>query len=181
MSVQVIFSFDSEDYETPAADDAEKWWAETLARYGLTGCFCVVGELARALRDRGRKDVLEAWSRHEVAYHSDMHSAHPTHAEYLDTLDWEEGVRAVMERESRGLRDVEEATGQAPSAHCKPGSSWGPQVAYAMPRMGVPVFCDSPFEWAPGQPMWYDHCLFLGYHTHFDGYFRDNSGQRVEN
>lgn len=180
MSVQVIFSFDSEDYETPAADDAEKWWAETLARHGVTGCFCVVGELARVLRDRGRQDVLDAWSRHEIAYHSDMHSAHPTHAEYLDTMDWEEGVRTVMERESRGLRDVEEITGQAPSAHCKPGSSWGAQVAYAMPRMGVPVFCDAPFEHAPGEPLYYDNCLFLMYHTHFDGYFRHTGGDRLE-
>jgi hypothetical protein len=123
--------------------------------------------------------VLDAWSRHEVAYHSDMHSAHPTHAEYLDTMDWEEGVRAVMDRESRGLRDVEEATGQMPSAHCKPGSSWGPQVAYAMPRMGVPVFCDAPFEWGPGQPMWFDGGLFLNYHCSFDRYFREPPGERV--
>jgi hypothetical protein len=59
MSVQVIFSFDSEDYETPAADEGEKWWAETLTRHGITGCFCIVGELVRALRDRGRQDVLD--------------------------------------------------------------------------------------------------------------------------
>src|SRR5947208_2006378 len=120
-------------------------------------CSCSWVASASVRRTRRRKDVLEAWGWHEVAYHSDMHAAHPTHAEYLDTMDWEEGVRAVMERESRGLRDVEEATGQAPSAHCKPGSSWGPQVAYAMPRMGVPVFCDAPFEWSPGQPMHYDN------------------------
>jgi hypothetical protein len=108
-----------------------------------------------------------------------MHSAHPTHAEYLDTMDWEEGVRTVMERESRGLRDVAEITGQEPSAHCKPGSSWGAPVAYAMPRMGVPVFCDAPFEEPQGRALYYDNCLFLGYHAHFDGYFR-HAGDRLE-
>ena len=46
MSVRLIFSFDSEDYETPAADDAEKWWAETMTKHGITACLCVVGELA---------------------------------------------------------------------------------------------------------------------------------------
>ena len=80
MSVRLIFSFDSEDYETPAADDAEKWWAETMTKHGIIACLCVVGELARALSERGRRDVVGAMARHEIAFHSDMHSAHPTWA-----------------------------------------------------------------------------------------------------
>ena len=79
---RLIISLDSEDYETPAADDAELWWARTLTRHGLRGSFCLVGELARALRARGRRDVLEAYAPHEISYHSNLHSAHPTHAEY---------------------------------------------------------------------------------------------------
>src|SRR5437763_1374813 len=133
MAVKLILSFDTEDYETPASDDAEKGWAEMLMRYGLTGCFCVVGEEARALRDRGRRDVLAALARHEVAYHSDLHSAHPTHAEYLDTMGWPEGVRAVLEGEAQGIGDLRSLLGQQPSAYCKPGNSWGPQVSYAIP------------------------------------------------
>ena len=75
MAVHLIFSFDSEDYETPAADDAEKWWAETMTKHGITACICVVGELARTLCQHGRKDVIDAMARHEIAFHSDMHSA----------------------------------------------------------------------------------------------------------
>jgi hypothetical protein len=179
MSVKLIFSFDSEDYETPAADDAEKWWAEAMSRHGIRACTCVVGELARALRSRGRRDVIAAMAEHEVAFHSNMHSAHPTWAEYLDECGWDDGVERVMREESKGIRDVREVFGQHPSAWCKPGSSWGPQVAYAMTLMDVPVFCDSPFEAAPGQPLWYDNSLFLCYHTSFDRYFNVPHEERL--
>lgn len=37
--------------------------------------------------------------------------------------------------------------------------------------MGLPVFCDAPFEFAPGQPMWYCNQLFIQYHLAFDRYF----------
>jgi hypothetical protein len=179
MAVRLIFSFDSEDFETPAADDAEKWWAETMTKHGIQACICVVGELARALRERGRRDVVEAMARHEIAFHSDMHSAHPTWAEYLDTSDWAGGVARVTREESRGIADVRELFGQHPSAWCKPGASWGPQVAHAMVQMDVPVFCDSPFETAPGRPLWYDNCLFLNYHTSFDRYFGVSPQERL--
>jgi hypothetical protein len=169
--VDVIFSFDSEDYETPAADEGELWWAEALRRHGFTGCFCLVGELARALEARGRRDVLAALAGHEIAYHSDMHSAHPVHAEYLETMGWDDGVAAVLAQEARGVADVRRLTGQQPSAYCKPGYSWAPQAPAAMALLDIPVFCDAPFEWAPGQPLHYCGQVCLGYHTHFDGYF----------
>lgn len=180
MSVRLIFSFDSEDYETPAADDAEKWWAETMTRHGIRSCICVVGELARALRDRGRRDVIEAMARHEVAFHSDMHSAHPTWAEYLDTTGWDGGVARVFREESRGIADVRELFGQQPSAWCKPGASWGPQVAHAMVQMDVPFFCDAPFEAGRGRPLWYDNCLFLKYHASFDRYLGVAPEERLD-
>ncbi|NOY79569.1 MAG: hypothetical protein GXP31_01060 [Kiritimatiellaeota bacterium] len=180
MSTRLIFSFDSEDYETPSADAAEKWWAEAMSRHGFTACACVVGELARALRARGRRDVIRAMSRHEIAFHSNMHSAHPTWAEYLDVLDWESGVRRALEEEGRGIADVRETFGQQPSAWCKPGASWGPQIAEAMRRLDVPVFADSPFEWASGQPLWFANALFLTYHTSFDRYFSVVPSQRLE-
>jgi hypothetical protein len=67
--VPLIFSCDTEDYETPASDDAELLWARMFARHGIRACFCVVGEEARALRDRGRRDVLQALAGHEIASH----------------------------------------------------------------------------------------------------------------
>ncbi len=177
MTTKLIFSFDSEDYETPASDEAEKWWAQAMSRHGFTACICVVGELARALRDRGRSDVIAAMAQHEIAFHSNRHSAHPTWAEYLDVLDWDAGVRRALDEEGRGVADVRETFGQSPSAWCKPGTSWGPQIAEAMRRLNLPVFADAPFEWAPGEPLYFDNELFLKYHLSFDHYFPVPAGR----
>ena len=178
--VPLIFSCDTEDYETPAADEAELLWARMFARHGIRACFCVVGEEARALRDRGRRDVLTALAGHEIASHSDMHSAHPTPAEYLEPLSWEEGVRRFLAEEGRGVRDLRDLLGQQPGAWCKPGNSWGAAVPYAAGLLGMPVFCDAPFEWAPGRPLRYAGGLLLRYHTSFDRYFNVPQAGRFE-
>src|SRR5437868_365338 len=153
--VPLIFSCDTEDYETPASDDAELLWAQMFARHGIRASFCVVGEEARALRDRGRRDVLAALAQHEIACHSNMHSAHPTPAEYLEPLSFAAGVRRFREEEALAVRDLGDLLGQQPSAWCKPGNSWGPAVPSAAAALGMPVFCDAPLEWAPGQPLWF--------------------------
>jgi hypothetical protein len=178
--VPLIFSCDTEDYETPASDDAELLWARMFARHGIKACFCVVGEEARALRDRGRRDVLAALAGHEVASHSDLHSAHPTPAEYLEELSWAEGVQRFLAEEGKAVRDLGEILGQEPSAWCKPGNSWGAAVPYGAGLLGMPVFCDAPFEWAPGHPMRYAGGLLLRYHTSFDRYFDVPAGERFE-
>jgi hypothetical protein len=193
--VPLIFSCDTEDYETPASDDAELLWAQLFTRHGIRACFCVVGEEARALRDRGRGDVLATLAQHEVASHSNRHSAHPTPAEYLEGLSWDEGVQRFLADEAPCVRDLHDLLGQQPSAWCKPGNSWGPVVPYAASLLGMPVFCDAPFEWRPGQPMWYASGplpgsagpstgaaggLLLRYHISFDRYFRVPDAERFE-
>ncbi len=179
MAVRLIFSFDSEDYITPAADDAEKWWAETMNKHGITACICVVGELVRALQVRGRRDVLAAMASHEIAYHSDKHSAPPTWAEVLDECGWQDGIERILKAELKGINDVRESLGQHPSAWCKPGNSWGAQVAAAMSLLNIPIFCDSPFALQRGQPFWFVNTLMLQYHTSFDRYFDVPSSERL--
>lgn len=72
--MDIILSFDSEDYLTPEAADGEKWWAEELTRRGLRGSFQIVAELIRTLARRDRSDVIEAMRRHEVGFHTTWHS-----------------------------------------------------------------------------------------------------------
>src|SRR5438270_10583432 len=120
MATRLIFSFDCEDYITPEAVDAERWWAKALTKHGLPGCLCVVGELARAMRERDRRDAVRAMGRHEISYHSDNHSGHPTHAEYLESMEWDAGVAAVLQREASGIQDLVDLFGQWPASYCKP-------------------------------------------------------------
>src|SRR5499425_859782 len=77
-TVNVILWFDTEDYLLPADDDATKRLCELLTQRSIRATFKLVGEKARVLERRGRKDVIEALRRHDIGYHSDFHSVHPT-------------------------------------------------------------------------------------------------------
>ncbi|MGL4550783.1 MAG: hypothetical protein ACRC33_06315 [Gemmataceae bacterium] len=140
--VYVILWFDTEDYLLPASDDAALWVADFLTRQKIRGTFKVVGEKARTLARRKRDDVIAALKKHEIGYHSDYHSVHPTPAMYLSNLGWDEGVEEFDRREGKGWRDVERVFGQKPTCYGQPGSSWGPQSYGALARWGM-IYLDS--------------------------------------
>ena len=140
--IYVTLWFDTEDYILPESDDAAKRLAEMLTRLGLKATFKVVGEKARVLEQRGRKDVIAALKKHEIGYHSNLHSQHPTPAEYLQNTDWDEGVAEFYRRESPGVKDIQRIFGQTPSCYGQPGSSWGAQAYPALKQMGINVYLD---------------------------------------
>jgi hypothetical protein len=140
--VNVLLWFDTEDYILPASDDAALRLAEFLSREGIRATFKVVGEKARVLERRGRRDVIEALSRHEIGYHTDFHSAQPTPAMYLAALGWDEGVAEFERRERRGFDDVARLFGQRPGCYGQPGGSWAPQTFGALRKWNVPVYLD---------------------------------------
>ena len=55
-----------------------KYWMEEYADLEEI----LKAEKARVLEKRGRRDVIQALSRHAIGYHSNFHSVHPTPAEY---------------------------------------------------------------------------------------------------
>jgi len=136
--VMVILWFDTEDYLLPASDDAAKRVAEILTARGIRGTFKVVGEKARVLERRSRADVIAALTKHDIGYHSNLHSVHPTPAEYLAESGWLDGVAEFVRREGAGARDVRRVFG-VPSLSCygQPGSSWAPQAIAALRQIGV--------------------------------------------
>src|SRR4051812_41946399 len=87
-SVKVILWFDTEDYLSPADDDATKRLCEMLTRRGIRATFKLVGEKARVLERRGRTDVITALKQHAIGYHANFHSVHPTPTEYLADCGW---------------------------------------------------------------------------------------------
>src|SRR5438309_11626239 len=82
-AVDVILWFDTEDYLLPADDDASKRLAEMLAERNIRATFKLVGEKARVLEKRGRRDVIAALKKHDLGYHANFHSVHPAPSEYL--------------------------------------------------------------------------------------------------
>jgi hypothetical protein len=140
--VCVIVWMDTEDYLLPADDDATLRLARFLSEEGVRASFKLVGEKARVLERRGRTDVIEALKKHEIGYHTDFHSVHPTPAQYLSTLGWDEGVAEFERREGPGIEDLRRIFGQNPACYGQPGSSWGPQAFGALRNWGVPVYLD---------------------------------------
>jgi hypothetical protein len=140
--VYVVLWFDTEDYILPASDDAALRVADFLTAEGARATFKVVGEKARTLERRGRKDVIAALKKHEIGYHSNFHSVQPTPAMYLNNLGWDEGVAEFMRREGPGRDDVERVFGQAPTCYGQPGSSWGPQTYGAAKKWNM-IYLDA--------------------------------------
>jgi len=56
--VYVVLWFDTEDYILPASDDAAKRIANFLTSQGIRATFKIVGEKARFLEGRQRRDVI---------------------------------------------------------------------------------------------------------------------------
>src|SRR5437763_628929 len=136
--VYVILWFDTEDYLLPADDDATKRLCEMLTKRGIRATFKLVGEKARVLERRGRTDVIAALKKHDIGYHSNFHSVHPTPTEYLADCGWLDGVEEFARREGGGAADVRRILG-VPTLACygQPGSSWGPQAVAGLSQIGI--------------------------------------------
>lgn len=170
--MNIIFSLDTEDYITPEADEALKFWVDLFNSRKVKGCFNIVGEKARVLRKRGRKDIITRLKRHEINYHSNYHSLHPTLAEYVEERNWHQGVNEVIKREIHGINDVKEIFGRYPAAYMQPGDSWAPQVIHAMKLMNIPVMNWTFFAPFQRLPFWYCNSFNgLIWHFAFDRYW----------
>ena len=140
--VYVTLWFDTEDYILPQSDDAAKRLADTLTNLGVKATFKMVGEKARVLEQRGRKDVIAALQKHDIGYHTDWHSRPPTVSEYLQNSDWGDGVAEFLRREKSGATDVKRIFGATPVCYGQPGGAWAPQAYPALRALGIRMYLD---------------------------------------
>jgi hypothetical protein len=115
------------------------------------------------LERRGRTDVIAALKKHDLGYHSNLHSVHPTPAEYLADRGWQDGVAEFVRREGGGARDVMRIFGLTGlSCYGQPGSSWGPQAAAALRQIGVGAYVDEGDHVGfDEKPFWYAGVLHV--------------------
>jgi len=169
-TVNVILWFDTEDYLLPADDDATKRLAEMLSRRGIRATFKLVGEKARVLEQRGRRDVIVALRKHDIGYHANFHSVHPAPSEYLAGAGLLDGMAEFVRREGGGAADVRRILGvKTLSCYGQPGSSWGSQTIAALRQIGVaprgvPCYVDEGTHIGLDEkPFWYAGALVV-YH-----------------
>lgn len=168
---ECIFSFDTEDFVTPESDDVLKAIADMLAGHGIRASFAVVGDKARALRGRGRRDVIEAVRRHDVQYHANTHLIWPQTTLELSRMDWDEGVDLVMETERHGIEDVAETFGQRPIAWIRCGGNWDPRLLYGLNLLGIEGYVPSAYLLPGGGPLWHANTLNYWYSIAIERYF----------
>ncbi|MBN1675064.1 MAG: hypothetical protein JXR37_28745 [Kiritimatiellae bacterium] len=170
--MRMAFSFDTEDFVTPETDDALKALAQTASRLGVRICFALVGDKARALWTRGRRDVIEAVKAHEVHYHSNTHMFWPNTSRVLAGMTWDEGLDFVLHHERHGVEDVAEVFGRRPVAWIRPDGNQAPQEIYAMRLLGMEMFLPCSYLPRAGGLIWYMNMLLGPYNFPFDRYLR---------
>lgn len=170
----MVICFDVEDYTSPESvgmDDIPKWLAEILTDEGVTGSFFVIGEKARVMAKRGRKDVIEAMAKHDIGSHTNFGSIHPTVTEILESASWEEGINTMVNNESAGLRELEEIFEKPPHTLARHGGSYGPQLVAALGQLGT-AYIYSPVSLPGHNAVWF--CNTLNFHGEGDfGFFDD--------
>jgi len=165
--VYVVLWFDTEDYLSPNDDDAALHLANFLTAEGIRATFKVVCEKARILEKRGRTDTIEALKKHEIGFHSNYHSPHPTPSQYMSGLGWDEGVAEFARREGPGVEDLRRIFGVNPTCYGQPGSSWGPQAFGAMKDWGMKAYMDAGSHLGvDGKPHYFSGLLTLYQLTH---------------
>ncbi len=174
----LVVTFDTEDTISPEAeriDDIPKWLAETMTEEGVTGTFFVIGEKARSLEKRGRRDVIAAMAKHDIGSHTNYGSIHPTVTEELERAGWDDGVRLMAEQESAGIKELGRIFGIPVTTLARHGGSYGPQLVAALGRLGA-GYQGSPASLPGHDVVWFCNALnFSAQYAGFDdSYYRDD-------
>ena len=176
--MQVILSFDTEDFVTPESDDALLLLAREMTKRDIRGCFAVVADKARALRDRGRRDAVEALAAHEISYHSNDHHFFPLLGPTIEQMQWQEAVMWLLQHEAPGVADLEEMFGVAPVAWIKADSHWSAQSLHAFRLLGMRVYSARHFAAQDPRPWWYMNLLAVPYAQMLDRFIRQDGTAR---
>ena len=160
--IYVYIWFDIEDYVTKESDDLPLVAFRILEKYGIPVTCKVVAEKVRRLEEDSRTDVISAIAEHDVGFHLDTHSQHPTLYEYLSNLDVLVGADQFMAREALGFEKVKQTFSGIPSCFGHPGPTWAPHVYPALAKWGIPVYLDETSVInLDNQPYWYCGVLNL--------------------
>lgn len=160
MQKKILLWFDVEDYATIESDDAFAELLEMLEQVGVRSTIKFCAKKLALLRERGRTDILEKLSSHELSFHTTLHSVHPLPTEYLDHYGFSAGAEEFDRRECEGFRLVQQISGQNLTSYGQPGESWAPQVFPVLRKWGVPTYLDAhSILGINGQPFWYGGVL----------------------
>lgn len=153
--IDVVFGFDVEDPVNEEEDDALLSLCRIFSAEGLPASLFIAGEKARLLRQRGRRDVIQAMREHEICCHGNYWGEFPRPAlHYGQEMGWYEAVAFALSVELPGLHDIAEITGQFPVAWCCHQAQQCPPLAYALKLAGVRCWAGGPRGWIMNWLSW---------------------------
>ena len=177
----IIFSFDTEDFTSSRAADGILYEANLFREEGVKGCFCVVGLLAKQLKEWGRYDVIEALSHHEIGTHTYGHTLHPMINEYTDVEDFYEAQDELIKQESLGVEYIKETLGvDRVWAACPPGNQKSYVAMYGYHKMGIPIYADTFCDTENGTGAYYCNIFHVYYAFGIEWFLRDNGEEGIK-
>lgn len=160
MALKCALWFDTSDFINPESEEALAYVLDMLDDLGIRASFKMVGEKVRNLKEHGREDLLTRLARHDLGYHTDVHSFHPTMTQYCEPLAFNAGVAEFERREKKGIEDTREILGKRLVGYGQPGCSWTPDVCPVLKKYGIDVYLDDHFILdVSGQPFSYGGML----------------------
>lgn len=161
---EVIFCFDTEDFTSNHACDAIRDIAQLLESEDIRGCFMIVGLVAKQLSVWHRDDVIASLKHHEIDFHTYGHSLHPNICEYTDVFDYHSAMKQVFDSEGAGLDIVKKVFNRNKIfAAVPPGPSVSYAALYTYPKLGIPVYADSPLHMLDGEDIYFCNTLHIEY------------------
>ena len=176
----IIFSFDTEDFTSNRAADGILYEANLFREEGVKGCFCVVGLLAKHLKEWGRQDVIDALSYHEIGTHTYGHTLHPMINEYTDIEDFYEAQNELIRQESEGVEYIKDALGvDRVWAACPPGNQKSYVAMYGYHKMGIPIYADTFCDTEYGTGAYYCNIFHANYTFGIEWFLRTSTEEQI--
>lgn len=177
----IIFSFDTEDFTSSRSADGILYEANLFREEGVTGCFCVVGLLAKQLKAWGRQDVIEALSHHEIGTHTYGHTLHPMINEYTDIEDFEKAQKELIRQETEGVEYIKNTLGvDRVWVACPPGNQKSYVAMYGYHKMGIPIYADTFCDTEYGTGAYYCNIFHANYTFGIEWFLRDNGEEGIK-
>ena len=177
----IIFSFDTEDFTSSRAADGILYEANLFREEGVKGCFCVVGLLAKQLKEWGRQDVIDALSHHEIGTHTYGHTLHPMINEYTDLEDFYKAQDELIKQESLGVEYIKENLGvDRVWAACPPGNQKSYVAMYGYHKMGIPIYADTFCDTERGTGAYYCNIFHAYYAFGIEWFLRDATDEDIK-
>ena len=177
----IIFSFDTEDFTSSRAADGILYEANLFREEGVKGCFCVVGLLAKHLKEWGRQDVIDALSHHEIGTHTYGHTLHPMINEYTDIEDFDKAQAELIRQETLGVEYIKEVLGvDRVWAACPPGNQKSYVAMYGYHKMGIPIYADTFCDTERGTGAYYCNIFHAYYAFGIEWFLRDATDEDIK-